>query len=41
VPDLVVRERMDFAIVSFACQSDKEGRLVESVESFDQKVGLN
>jgi hypothetical protein len=41
VPDLGVRERLDCSIVSLACQSQKEGRFVESVESFDQKVGLD
>jgi hypothetical protein len=41
VPDLVVREWLDFPIVSLACQSEKEGRFVESVDSFDQKVGLD
>ena len=41
MPDLVVRERMDFPIVSLACHSEKEGRFVESVESFDQKVELD
>jgi hypothetical protein len=32
---------MDFPIVSLGCRIEKEGRLVESVESFDQKVELN
>jgi hypothetical protein len=39
VPDLVVRERLDFPIVSLACQREKKGRFVERVETFDQKVG--
>jgi hypothetical protein len=41
VPAPVVRERMDFPIVSLACQREKEGRFVESVDSFDQKVELD
>jgi hypothetical protein len=35
--NLVVRKRLDFPIVSLACQSEKEGRFVESVESFSTK----
>jgi hypothetical protein len=41
VPDLVARERDGFSDRLFGCQSEKEGRLVESVESFDQKVEIN
>jgi len=38
---LVVRKGLDFPIASSACQDGKKMRPVESVESFDQKVGLD
>jgi hypothetical protein len=34
-------KRLDVPIVSVARQSKEERRFVESVESFDQKVGLD
>ena len=37
----VVRQGLDFPIASLACQDGKKRRPVESVESFDQKVGLD
>jgi hypothetical protein len=37
----VVMKRLDFPIVSVACQSEKERRFVNIVETLDQKVGLN
>jgi len=41
VPRLAVRKGLDFPIASLACQDGKKRRPVESVESFDQKVGLD
>jgi hypothetical protein len=38
---VVVRKGLDFPIASLACQDGKKTRPVESVESFDQKVGLD
>jgi hypothetical protein len=38
---LVVRKGLDFPIASLVCQDGKKMRLVESVETFDQKVGLD
>ena len=32
---------LDFPIASLACQDGKKVRPVESVEGFDQKVGLH
>ena len=38
---LVVRKRLEYSIASLPCQDGKKMRLVESVENFDQKVGLH
>ena len=37
----VVRKGLDFPMASLACQDGKKMRPVESVERFDQKVGLD
>ena len=37
----VVRKGLDFPIASLPCQDGKQMRPVESVEGFDQKVGLD
>jgi hypothetical protein len=39
VPELVVMKRLDFPIFSVACQSEKEKRFGNIVETLDQKVG--
>jgi len=38
---LAVRKGLDFPIASLACQAGKKMRPVESVETLDQKVGLD
>ena len=38
VPDLVMRESLRFPIASRVCQSETKRRLVNSVETLDQKV---
>ena len=38
---VVMRKGLDFPIASLACQDGKKMTPVESVESFDQKVGLD
>ena len=41
MPDLVVRKGLAFPIISLASQGEKERRFGKSVETSDQKVGLD
>ncbi len=40
VPDRAAREKLDSLTVSLGCPNEKRARFVESVETLDQKVGL-